>query len=44
MPFSKYKKIDLFSKNYLNMAFKTTMFYLQQIDGSAIAVMGVYDK
>lgn len=44
MPFSKYKKIDLFSKNYLNMAFKTTMFYLQQIDSSAIAIMGVYDK
>lgn len=43
MPFSKYKKIDLFSKNYLNMAFKTIMFYLQQIDGSAIAVIGVCD-
>lgn len=26
------------------MAFKTTIFYLQQIDGSAIAIMGVYDN
>lgn len=25
----KIQKIDLFSKNHLNMALKTTMFYLQ---------------
>lgn len=44
MPLPKFKKIDLFLKNYLKMALKTILFYLQQIDGSATALVDVYDK
>lgn len=44
MPLPKFKKIDLFLKNYFKMALKTILFYLQQIDGSATALVDVYDK
>lgn len=35
-------KIDLFLMNHLNMALKTTMFYLQQIVDSTKAFIHVY--